>query len=123
MTDTPHPIDLAVGMRIRMRREDQGLTQQDLARAIGVTFQQVQKYERGTNRVSASRLLQIAARLETTGSALLGEDGNEMTEDQGSLLSAPGAIDLLRAYGAISSSEHRRGLLAMARSLDPAKAR
>lgn len=123
MTDTPHPIDLAVGMRIRMRREDRGLTQQDLARAIGVTFQQVQKYERGTNRVSASRLLQIAARLETTGSALLGEDGSEMTDDQGSLLSAPGAIDLLRAYSVISSSEHRRGLLAMARSLDPAKAR
>lgn len=123
MTDTPHPIDLAVGMRIRMRREDRGLTQQDLARAIGVTFQQVQKYERGTNRVSASRLLQIATRLETTGSALLGEDGSEMTDDQGSLLSAPGAIDLLRAYSAITSSEHRRGLLAMARSLDPAKAR
>lgn len=123
MTDTPHPIDLAVGMRIRMRREDRGLTQQDLAKAIGVTFQQVQKYERGTNRVSASRLLQIAARLETTGSALLGEDGSEMSDDQGSLLSAPGAIDLLRAYSAISSSEHRRGLLAMARSLDPAKAR
>lgn len=123
MTDTPNPIDLAVGMRIRMRREDRGLTQQDLARAIGVTFQQVQKYERGTNRVSASRLLQIAARLETTGSALLGEDGSEMSENEGSLLSAPGAIDLLRAYSAISSSEHRRGLLAMARSLDPAKAR
>lgn len=123
MTDTPHPIDLAVGMRIRMRREDRGLTQQDLAQAIGVTFQQVQKYERGTNRVSASRLLQIATRLETTGSALLGEDGSEMSEDQGSLLSAPGAIDLLRAYSAIASPEHRRGLLAMARSLDPAKAR
>lgn len=123
MTDTPHPIDLAVGMRIRMRRDELGLTQQDLARAVGVTFQQVQKYERGTNRVSASRLIQIAERLKTTGSALLGEDGSETAEIQGSLLSEPGAIDLLRAYSAISSPEHRRGLLAMARSLDAAKAR
>ena len=122
-TKNPTLVDQHVSSRLRWRREELKLSQQDLADQLGVTFQQVQKYERGTNRVSASRLLQIAGRLETTGSALLGEDGSEMTEDQGSLLSAPGAIDLLRAYGAISSSEHRRGLLAMARSLDPAKAR
>ena len=58
--DGPHPIDLHVGARIRHRRALAGLNQSQLARKVGVTFQSIQKYERGTNRVSASRLQQIA---------------------------------------------------------------
>lgn len=57
---TPDPVDVQVGQRICLVREQAGLTQADLGNAIGVTFQQVQKYEKGTNRVSASKLFEMA---------------------------------------------------------------
>ena len=60
----PSPIDVHVGGRVRLRRRALGLSQQVLARALGLTFQQVQKYELGTNRVSASKLWEIAGRLD-----------------------------------------------------------
>lgn len=59
----PDPIDVHVGERIRLRRTVLRLTQQDLAQSIGISFQQLQKYERGTNRVSASRLFDISMQL------------------------------------------------------------
>src|SRR5271156_5143452 len=59
----PNPVDLHVGARIRLRRRMQGVSQEKLADALGLTFQQVQKYERGANRVSASKLYEIAAAL------------------------------------------------------------
>ena len=59
-----NPVDLHVGARIRMRRRLQGVSQEKLAEALGLTFQQVQKYERGANRVSASKLYEIAAMLK-----------------------------------------------------------
>jgi transcriptional regulator with XRE-family HTH domain len=62
---SPNPVDLHVGARIRMRRRMQGVSQEKLADALGLTFQQVQKYERGANRVSASKLYEIAASLRT----------------------------------------------------------
>src|SRR6478735_1455104 len=58
--ETPNPIDIHVGSRVRMRRIMLGMSQAKLADALGLTFQQVQKYEKGANRVSASRLRQIA---------------------------------------------------------------
>ena len=64
-TRSPNPVDLHVGARIRMRRRMQGVSQEKLADALGLTFQQVQKYERGANRVSASKLYEIAASLRT----------------------------------------------------------
>ncbi|MGH6978185.1 MAG: helix-turn-helix domain-containing protein [Brevundimonas sp.] len=60
---SPHPIDLHVGRRLAERRQELKMNQSDLGKAIGVTFQQVQKYERGYNRVSASKLWQCAAAL------------------------------------------------------------
>ena len=63
---TPKPVDRYVGARIRMRRNMLGMNQQTLGLRIGLTFQQVQKYEKGTNRVGSSRLQQIADVLETT---------------------------------------------------------
>lgn len=60
----PHPIDRHVGLRIRMRRKELGMTQDKLAQALGLTFQQVQKYERGANRVSASKLWEMARALK-----------------------------------------------------------
>jgi transcriptional regulator with XRE-family HTH domain len=59
----PDPVDKAVGLRIRARRMAVGVTQEKLADALGVTFQQVQKYEKGTNRVAPSRMVKIAEKL------------------------------------------------------------
>ena len=61
----PNPIDVHVGTRIRLRRTLLGISQTSLAEAIGLTFQQVQKYEKGANRVSSSRLMDIANALDT----------------------------------------------------------
>ena len=63
MVDGPHPIDIHVGARIRAQRVIRGLTQSDLARLVGISFQSVQKYEQGENRVSASRLYEFAQAL------------------------------------------------------------
>ena len=60
MASNPNPVDIHVGGRIRLRRTLLGMSQEKLGKAIGLTFQQVQKYERGTNRVGSSRLFQLA---------------------------------------------------------------
>jgi len=63
VTKVPNPIDRHVGARVRMRRMMIGMSQEKLGEALGLTFQQVQKYEKGTNRISASRLQQISETL------------------------------------------------------------
>lgn len=63
---SPNPIDIHVGRRVRQRRKTLGVTQERLAEDLGLTFQQVQKYERGANRVSASKLYEIAKSLRTS---------------------------------------------------------
>jgi transcriptional regulator with XRE-family HTH domain len=62
--DAPHPVDVHVGSRVRLRRNMLGLSQGKLGEAIGLTFQQVQKYERGVNRISASRLYELSRVLD-----------------------------------------------------------
>ncbi len=63
-TGKPHPVDVHVGARARMRRTLLGMTQTDLGDALGLTFQQIQKYERGANRISASRLCELSRVLD-----------------------------------------------------------
>lgn len=72
--------DTEIGARIRRRRRGLGLTQQDLAGATGVSYQQIQKYERGTNRVSASRLFLISKALETNPHSFFENLGNKMRQ-------------------------------------------
>nr|QQZ49167.1 helix-turn-helix transcriptional regulator [Phenylobacterium glaciei] len=83
----PDPIDVAVGHRIRVRRKWLGISQSNLADHLGVSFQQVQKYERGANRTSASMLVRIAEKLETTVGELVGENdrptGDEPVRETG----------------------------------------
>ncbi len=102
------PIDVNTGARIRMRRKALGLSQTALAKALGLTFQQVQKYERGTNRISASMLVKAAAKLETTVGALVGE-GESAVVAEGLLpkLAEPGATTLLENYVAMTPSVRR----------------
>lgn len=114
----PDPIDVAVGARVRIRRRWINISQTQLAEALGITFQQVQKYERGTNRVSASMLVKIAARLETSVAALVGEDGSAPVEMVVyAQLATPGAQELLAAFAGIGDGEARRAILALAHSL------
>jgi len=74
----PNPIDVHVGSRIRVRRMMIGLSQEKLAGGLGITFQQVQKYEKGTNRVGASRLQQIAGLLNVPISYFFAEGDNSL---------------------------------------------
>jgi transcriptional regulator with XRE-family HTH domain len=105
------PIDIAVGARIRMRRKVLKVSQGALASALGITFQQVQKYERGANRVSASMLVKIARRLDCTVASLIGEDGGSVDDGIAPRLAVPGALDLLNAFCKIENTTMRRRIL------------
>lgn len=119
--DEPDPVDVAVGARIRLRRNQLGISQSKLADAIGVTFQQVQKYERGANRVSASTLARMAPVLDCRISDLFGEvEGDEEAgrdRELFAVLKTPGATDMLQAYAGVRSSDARNALIHLARSI------
>ena len=113
-----HPVDAHVGQRIRHRRWLLGLTQQQLGDAIGIKFQQVQKYETGMNRVSASRLWDIARVLDVDVSFFFeGLGSDEVAEPQAEapaadvprdLLADKEAMELIRSYYAIPEQQRRR---------------
>lgn len=108
---TPDPIDIGVGARIRLRRRWLGLSQTQLAQACNITFQQIQKYERGGNRVSASMLVRVAAKLQTTVAALIGEDGKDgvaiVPKDTFAKLAVPGAMNLLQGFCMMTPEQRR----------------
>jgi transcriptional regulator with XRE-family HTH domain len=114
---TPDPIDIAVGSRVRMRRKMLKVSQQALAQALGVTFQQVQKYERGANRVSASMLVKIARRLDCSVASLIGEEAGVVSDGLAARLAAPGALEVLDAYVKIPDARVRRRFLNLAVTL------
>ena len=117
MENSPHPIDVAVGARVRQRRTELGLSQSDLGQQIGLTFQQIQKYERGSNRISASKLLMIAEVLGTTGSALLGEGEAVDEAEAGKILGMPGTSELLKAWRDLDTQRQRTAVIALMRSM------
>ncbi len=117
-----HPVDAHVGKRIRHRRWMVGMTQQQLADKVGIKFQQIQKYETGMNRVSASRLWDIA---ETLGVQIsfffegLSSDTAEAASAAGDFLADKEALELVRSYYAIPEAQRRR-LFDLARVLSDA---
>jgi transcriptional regulator with XRE-family HTH domain len=122
MAKTPTSTDVLVGSRVRFRRTEIGITQQTLAEKLGVTFQQVQKYEKGTNRIGAGRLQEVAKALDVPITyffqSLPGAPGE--SEDQGSsakIMRVSGASELLRAYAQIESPIVRRAVLDLVRKL------
>ena len=130
MTDPSHPSkkrragaeDVEIGRKIRALRLERGLSQSDLANGIGLTFQQVQKYEKGTNRVSAGRLQRIADFLKVSVMFFFGGMGakpKRKDDRSGSiaLLQTKGAVRLLRAYGAIAARSTKYALVVLAESL------
>ncbi len=118
----PHHVDIQVGRKVRQCRWLVGMSLQALAERIGVSYQQLQKYERGENRISISRLWEIARVLEVPMAHFLEEldgqvpNGNAL---RASLLSEKEAIKLVRAYHAIPETQ-RRQLLSLAQVLSKA---
>ncbi|MGR3758681.1 helix-turn-helix domain-containing protein [Roseobacteraceae bacterium NS-SX3] len=120
-----HPVDVHVGKRIRHRRWLIGMTQQQLAEQVGIKFQQIQKYETGANRVSASRLWDISDALDVPVSFFfegLQEEGKAAAEKSAvpeDLMGDKEALDLVRSYYAIPENQRRR-LFELARVLSDA---
>ena len=140
-SENPDPVDIHVGARLRMRRNLIGFSQEQLGKSLGLTFQQVQKYERGINRMGSSRLFQIAKVLsvpvayffEEMPSMLalsapkgFAESGQASLEDapaSGSgvedhdILSRRETLDLVRAYYRIQDTKQRRRVYELIRSM------
>lgn len=133
----PDPIDVHVGRRLRLRRTLLNISQEQLALAVGVTFQQIQKYERGTNRVSASRIYDLARVLGVEISFFFGDidhniTANRPTQDlplQAGLGENPSppyeqnpvsrseTMELIRSYWRLPSNEMRRHVLDLLHSM------
>ena len=126
---SPNPIDAHVGRRVRMRRREIGMSQQTLADRLNLTFQQVQKYERGLNRISASKLFEIAEALEapvgfffdgaapsaaSTASRSAAAPWGGLGEV---LMTDPGGPPLAQAYLAIKSRRVRRRMVELMQAL------
>jgi transcriptional regulator with XRE-family HTH domain len=122
-TGVPDPVDVHVGAQIRTRRLLLGMNQETLANALGLTFQQVQKYEGGANRVSASRLAEVAQVLGVTVSyffndlGLAGETEADAEAEFREMLQRPEAIELIRWYYAIPDPEVRQQFLEMVKTV------
>lgn len=107
----PDPFDVEVGARVRTVRKSKGISQSDLATAAGITFQQVQKYERGANRVSASMLQRIARHLGVSMAELLGEGpGSPAGAVDWSVMVDSEAVEIARAVQEIRSPGVKRRL-------------
>ena len=125
----PNPIDIHVGSRIRLRRNMLGVSQERLGEQLGITFQQIQKYEKGTNRVGASRLQAISSILNVPVSFFFedapGSGGREvggLSEDGSTtyvvdFLSSTEGLQLNRAFVKISDPKVRRKIIDLVKSL------
>ncbi len=123
----PNLVDAHVGSRLRQRRMLLGISQEQLAEMLGLTFQQVQKYERGTNRVSASRLFQLARTLDTPITWFFEDMEQERTGEQPEPsgaeteetdpMSRRETLELVRVYSRIDDRKLRKKLYEMAKAL------
>lgn len=137
-SEQPDPVDIHVGARMRVRRNLIGLSQEQLGKALGLTFQQIQKYERGTNRMGSSRLFQVAQILsvpisyffEEMPSAIATPQQGFAEGEQEGLENAPTpanrnadilyrreTLELVRAYYAIQDAKQRRKIYELIRSM------
>lgn len=127
---TPNPIDVFVGSRVRLRRLMVGMSQEALADRLGVTFQQVQKYEKGTNRISASRLQAISEVFRVPPSFFFQDEDSAMpsagagheTGDVSSFVSSKEGLDLNRAFLKIEDAGVRKSIISLATALSKASA-
>lgn len=120
---SPNPIDRYVGARVRMRRKMIGWSQEKLGSALDLTFQQVQKYEKGSNRIGSSRLAQIAAAMQVTPGFFFEGAPGQVTEVGGVVdytagyLNTSDGLALTKAFVAIKSTDMRRRIVDLAEAL------
>ncbi|AXA39463.1 helix-turn-helix domain-containing protein [Rhizobium leguminosarum] len=118
---SPNSIDVYVGNRVRVRRKTLGMTQNGLAELLGITFQQIQKYEKGTNRIGASRLQRISEILRVPVGFFFENGGagpiDGETSELNSFLSSKEGLALNKAFIAIEDPNIRQKLVALAKSL------
>jgi transcriptional regulator with XRE-family HTH domain len=122
-------VDAYVGRRLKQRREDLSMSQEKLAEMLGISFQQVQKYERGLNRVGASRLFQLCGIMGVDSSfffdglspsptaGVAEASGDFDTLSTAALLAAPGALELLADYARLKSTSQRKKVLELIKLL------
>ena len=119
---SPHATDRHQGDRVRMRRKMQGMTQEKLGEALGLTFQQVQKYEKGTNRIGASRLQHIAS-IQQVPISFFFEDGPEPSsitdacDYVSGFLATSDGLALTKAYMHIENAKLRRSIVALVKQI------
>jgi transcriptional regulator with XRE-family HTH domain len=124
----PNPIDIHVGSRIRLRRTMLGMSQEKLGESLGITFQQIQKYEKGTNRVGASRLQNISSILNVPVSFFFEDAPGEQSGSSGvteasssnyvvDFLSSSEGLQLNRAFVKISDPKVRRRIVDLVKAL------
>ena len=121
----PNPVDRHVGLRIRMRRKELGISQERLAESIGLTFQQVQKYERAANRVSASKLWEVSRALATNisyfyeglGEAMERPGSNVPRDAMQTFLMTPEGMELAAVFPKIAKGRVRRKILDLVRAM------
>jgi transcriptional regulator with XRE-family HTH domain len=120
---TPHDVDVYVGSRVRLRRSALGLSQDQLGAAIGLSFQQVQKYERGVNRIGASRLYEMGKALKTSISYFFEDfEDSGLAENKDCFYEADPVlkretIELMRAYHQIKDPKERKKILRLVKSV------
>jgi transcriptional regulator with XRE-family HTH domain len=118
-----NPIDIHVGMRLRMRRTLLGMSQDQLGRALDLAFQQIQKYERGDNRISAGRLFDFCRVLSVPISYFFEDIEPSRADDSAESAQDPllrrETLELVRAYCRIGNPNTRRGLLQLLASMAP----
>jgi transcriptional regulator with XRE-family HTH domain len=116
----PHPVDVEVGRRVRIRRQQLNMSQTDLANQLKLTFQQVQKYEKGTNRVSCSRLFEMAKAMKCSVTMLLPDEGKKV-DSQAPLIDGIGndkvAFRMVEAFKEIEDITTRRKLLGLVQAI------
>lgn len=116
-SDTPHPVDIHVGQRIKLRRTLLGMTQGKLGESIGLTFQQIQKYERGANRVSASKLWQLGDVLDVPVTFFFNEMPDSVKENFPGYRGETAESDVPEEYLTL----HRRQTLELVRTFSKLK--
>ncbi len=131
----PHPIDIHVGGRVRLRRTMLGMSQDKLAEALGLTFQQIQKYEKGVNRIGASRVFEISRVLSVpiqfffddfdagTGRSYgFAEQGSDDGMAMMELLNTPEGVQLCKHFASIKDPKIRKRVLELVKSLSNGEA-
>jgi transcriptional regulator with XRE-family HTH domain len=122
MKKRPDPIDMLVGNNVRILRLEKGLSQSDLAERLGITFQQIQKYEKGVNRIGSGRLARLSQVLGVSVSRFFqgseaGVSGDMPPEALTDLLAKPYAIRMLKALANVSNNATRLSLVQLAESM------